>query len=118
MRFLVDQDVYQATIERLKGKGYDVVSVRDLDMARASDEALLEKSIETGRILLTRDKDFGSLVFLNYKNSHGVIFLRISPSLVDAVHHQLDRLLEKKKNEDFKGLFCVVESHRSRIRRL
>ena len=64
MRFLVDQDVYQVTIEWLKKEGHDVVTAKELGMQRAADQDLLKKAKEKDRLFLTRDKDFGALVFL------------------------------------------------------
>ena len=37
MHFLVDQDVYKLTVDRLKELGHDVIRVKELGMARASD---------------------------------------------------------------------------------
>jgi hypothetical protein len=41
MRFLADQDVYRITIDALKEWGHDVVSIKDIGMARVRDEDLL-----------------------------------------------------------------------------
>lgn len=32
MRFLIDQDVYQVTVDQLKEWGHDVTTVRELEM--------------------------------------------------------------------------------------
>jgi len=118
MRFLADQDVYYITIEWLRKEGHDVVTAREIGMQRATDQELLKKAWETDRVLLTRDKDFGALVFLGETESPGVILLRITPLTVDEVHREFRRLLEEHPEDDLKKLFCVVEPHRHRIRRL
>ena len=64
MRLLADQDLYHITIEWLRSEGYDVVTARELDLHRASDEDLLRKALAEDRRFITRDKDFGALVFL------------------------------------------------------
>ena len=73
MNFLIDQDVYQLTIQHLKKIGFDIITVRDLNLQRASDERILEKAKELDRILITRDKDFGALTFLKGEVSTGVL---------------------------------------------
>ena len=73
MNFLIDQDVYQLTIQHLKKIGFDIITVRDLNLQRASDERILEKAKELVRILITRDKDFGALTFLKGEVSTGVL---------------------------------------------
>jgi predicted nuclease of predicted toxin-antitoxin system len=90
MRFLVDQDVYKLTVDKLKELGHDVVTVKELGMARASDEDLITVAREQNRILVTRDKDFGEFLFFKDKISAGVIFLRVTPGTLGAVHRQLD----------------------------
>jgi predicted nuclease of predicted toxin-antitoxin system len=84
MQLLLDQDVYEVTARFLHNLGHDVVKVSELGMARSSDEANLEKAIELGRIFVTRDRDFGNLVFVRGICA-GVIFLRILPSTKDEV---------------------------------
>ena len=118
MKFLADQDVFHITIEWLRKKGHDVVTAKKLGMDRAADEELLLKAKEMDRLFLTRDKDFGALVFLKSEASPGVVLLRVSPVVLYAVHQELERIFAEHKKEELKGLFCVVEHHRYRIRHL
>ena len=118
MRLLANQDIYSLTIEWLRKEGHDIVTARELEMQRAADEELLRKARETDRLFLTRDKDFGGLVFLYKGVSAGVIFLRITPATVQEVHQELNRLFQEHNREELRDLFCVVQPHRYRIRRI
>ena len=118
MCFLTDQDVYQITTRKLIEWGHDVITAKMLGTQRASDRDLLSKANETERLFLTRDKDFGALVFLEERLSKGVILLRTEPQTLDEVHHQPQRLIEKHSERQLHKLFCVVEENRYRIRRL
>ena len=118
MRFLIDQDVYQVTVDQLKQWGHDVTTARELEMHRASDESLLAKAREADRLLVTRDKDFGALTFLKELLSTGVILLRLTPMTIEDVHRELGLLLQEHTEDELKSLFCVVEPHRYRIRHL
>lgn len=118
MRLLADQDVYRTTVEYLKKQGHDVVTARELGLEQAADEDLLRKAKDLGRLFLTRDKGFGALVFLRSEAASGVILLRVTPLTVEEVHHELLRLFKEHEEEDLRRLFCVVEPHRHRIRRL
>jgi hypothetical protein len=44
--------------------------------------------------------------------------LRISPATIEEVHRELRSLLQDRSEEELRGLFCVVESRRYRIRHL
>ena len=93
MRFLADHDVYFLTIQELRRAEHDVITAKELQMQEADDSELLAKAKALDRIFISRDKDFGTLVFLHARTSPGVIFLRISPLEVAAVHQVLHRLL-------------------------
>ena len=118
MRFLSDQDVYYVTIEWLRSEGHDVVTARDLELHQASDEDLLHQSSRMDRRLITRDKDYGALVFLKREISAGVILLDIRPITIHEVHLELKRLFHEHDEEKLRSSFCVVEPHRHRIRHL
>src|SRR5689334_15078666 len=92
MKFLADQDVWAATTTFLRGLAHDVVTATELGMAQAEDVDLLATAQQQGRIFVTRDRDYGGLVFVQ-GNSPGVIYLRILPSTRDAVHAELERVL-------------------------
>lgn len=117
MRFLLDQDVYARTARFLDGLGHDVMTAAAAGLSRASDIDLLEAARGEGRILVTRDRHFGSLVFLR-KLGAGVIYLRMSPSEEAEVHTELARVLDDHSEEELRRVFVVVERGRHRFRRL
>jgi len=118
MFILADQDVYKLTIDKLKKWGHNVVTAKELGMHRASDEDLLRAALKENRLLVTRDKDFGALLFLSKKKSTGVILLRISPKNVEKVHGEFQKLLREHSEDELQRSFCVVEHNRYRIRRV
>ena len=118
MQMLADQDVWQKTVDVLRNAGHDVVTARALGLASADDRTLLDRAAEEGRILLTRDKDFGTLVFLEEHRTRGVIFLRITPSSLREAHATFADLVEAVGEEVLERSFCVVEPGRYRVRRL
>jgi predicted nuclease of predicted toxin-antitoxin system len=118
MRFLADQDIYKITTDNLREWGHDLLTAKEIGLQQASDEDLLKRAQTENRLLLTRDKGFGGLVFLNKELSTGVILLRMTPVSTEEVHHELHRLLKEHGEDELKKVFCVVEPHRHRIRRL
>ena|ERR1700722_12788889 len=97
--------------------GHDVLSAAQLGLATAEDAELLRIAHEQGRILITRDRDYSVLVFVEGSGS-GVIYLRILPTTQNVVHTELQRALTLYSEEDLKAAFLVVEPGRHRIRRL
>jgi len=117
MRFLLDQDVYHITACLLSDLGHDVVSVAQLGLSRADDALLLRVAGEQNRILVTRDRDFGGPVFFG-DTRVGVIYLRILPTTLKAVHTELRQVLLAHDEDELKAAFVVVEPGRHRIRSL
>lgn len=117
MGFLLDQDVYGSTARFLIGLGHDVVPVSQIGYSQADDTDLLLLAHEQRRIMVTRDRDFGGLVFINNLGA-GVIYLRILPSSQAVVHGELERVLQSHSEEELRGAFVVVEPGQHRFRKL
>jgi predicted nuclease of predicted toxin-antitoxin system len=116
MRFLIDQDVYAVTTRFLITGEHDVVPVTAIGMSEAADEEILRTAQEQNRILVTRDRDYGNLVFVRGMGS-GVIYLRIQFEDVNEVHNQLTRVLETYSEVELCGAFVVIKSDGYRFRR-
>jgi predicted nuclease of predicted toxin-antitoxin system len=117
MKFLADQDVYAVTVGFLSGLGHDVVRAAELGLARANDAELLRVARQQERIFVTRDRDFGALVFV-HGSGPGVIYLRVLPSTQNAVHAELERVLTLYSERELQASFVVIEPGRHRMRKV
>jgi len=117
MKFLLDHDVYGATARFLTGLGHEIVQVGHVGLAQAEDEDLLKVAQAQGRLFVTRDRDFGGLVFVNALGA-GVLYLRILPSTQNAVHQELARVLTTYTEEELQKAFVVIEPGGHRFRKL
>jgi predicted nuclease of predicted toxin-antitoxin system len=97
--------------------GFDAVPVAQIGLAQADDSDLLKTAQELGRIFVTRDRDFGGLVFVEHLGA-GVIYLRMLPSTQTVVHVELGRVLNSYSEEELMAAFVVVEPGRHRFRKL
>ncbi|MEH2274690.1 MAG: DUF5615 family PIN-like protein [Nostoc sp.] len=116
MRFLLDQDVYAVTARFIVDAGHDVVLVAQIGLSQASDEEILKTAQGQNRILVTRDRDYGNLVFVQAMGS-GVIYLRILPTTVNIIHNQLVKVLETYSEAELVRAFVVVEPDGHRFRK-
>ena len=117
MKFLLDQDIYAITSRFLSGLGHDIVIVAEIGYAQADDSDLLRIAQEQGRIFVTRDRDFGGLVFVKGLRV-GVVYLRISPETSNSVHEELKKVLETYSENEMMKAFVVVEPGRYRFRKV
>ncbi|WP_017293526.1 DUF5615 family PIN-like protein [Geminocystis herdmanii] len=116
MKLLLDQDVYAITANFLRHIGHDVLLVAEIGLSQAPDEEILSTAQQQGRILITRDRDYGNLVFVQARG-FGVIYLRILSTTVKAVHNELQKVLENYSEVDLINAFVVIEPNGHRFRK-
>jgi len=116
MKLLLDQDVYAATARFLTEQGYDVVRVAELGLAQAADETLLHTAHAENRLFVTRDRDYGNLVFVKGLPA-GILYLRMTPRTMNAIHQKLVGVLETYTQCELGSAFVVIEAGGYRIRR-
>ena len=117
MRLFLDHDVYAITARFLEDLGHDVVTAGASGHGQTDDSELLCIARNDGRLLVTRDRDFGRLAFVSRVGS-GVIYLRLNPANLSAVHKELKRVLETYSESELKEAFVVVETGRHRFRNI
>ncbi len=78
MRLLVDTCVAGSVVYALRSAGFDVEWVADWEQD-PGDSSILRYAHKYGRVLITRDKDFGTLIFRDKHPHNGV--LRIPGSM-------------------------------------
>ncbi len=119
MKFLVDNALSPAVAEGLRQAGHDAVHVRDYGMAAEDDEIIFDRAAAEGRILISADTDFGTILALRKTPKPSVILFRLS-----AQHHpdRQIRLLLAMLNDlsvDLdRGCIAVFEDTRIRVRPL
>ncbi|MBI2897587.1 MAG: DUF5615 family PIN-like protein [Deltaproteobacteria bacterium] len=116
MRFLANENVPLVAVEGLREAGHDVGWIRT-DSPGIDDGAVLARAMLESRILLTFDRDFGSLVFVRgQRASHGIILFRVVSSTPENLANLVVVTLESRT--DWEGHFTVVEPGPIRMRRL
>jgi predicted nuclease of predicted toxin-antitoxin system len=118
LRFLLDQDVYHLTAAFLRSLGHDVMTAGEAGLSRAADDEILRAARSLDRILVTRDKGYGALLFETGQESAGAILLRMDPKTMDVVHGELARCFQEHSGLDWSNAFIVIEPSRHRLRRI
>ena len=62
MRLLADMHISPRTVEFLRTHGHDVVRVNEILPPQATDEEIVARADEDGRIVLTQDLDFSAII--------------------------------------------------------
>ncbi len=114
LRFLADESMEYSLILHLRKQGYDTTSISE-ESASARDEDILAKAYLEDRVILTNDKDYGDLVFLNNLPHKGVVLFRLKSEKVQDKIKACDALFRDYMDK-LKGNFTVVEEGRVRVR--
>ncbi len=116
MRWLADECINSALVDRLRGAGHDVLYVAE-SASGGTDAEVLQRANDEGRLLLTEDKDFGELVFRMEITAPGLVLLRIDPEKHLLKWNRLEAAVAHFGGRLF-GRYLVIEEARFRSRPL
>ena len=119
LKFLIDNALSPIFSKKLQNHGYDAIHVRDMDMQTCSDEEIFEFAQKEGRIIVSADTDFGTIIALRNERFPSVIIFRRTKNRrpieqVALLISNLDQIVDSLK----KGSIVIIEDARIRIRNL
>jgi predicted nuclease of predicted toxin-antitoxin system len=115
IKFIFDVGVSKKAELYLREKGFDILSIREINHSM-KDLDILNLAVKEQRIIVTMDKDFGELVFNSKFNHSGVLLLRME----DAGWQQKIEVLSEiflTHSAELIGNFSVYQDKKLRIRK-
>lgn len=111
MKFLADENFPIAAFRLLAESGFDIKHIA-YDMPSITDIDVTHFSIEEGRIILTFDSDYGTLIFKFGYQPPGVIYFRLTNIKAEDPAYIIMNLL--KANYQLERMHTVVENDKIR----
>jgi hypothetical protein len=114
---LADENVPSGTVAALRAIGFDVLAVGEAHPA-ISDRAVLALARESGRWLITFDRDYGELIFKHGEPPPvGILFLRQRPHPAPALAGWIRSALAGDLQRDrLRGHLAVLDGRGVRLR--
>lgn len=116
MKFAADEGVDGRLVHRLRDAGHDVWYYAEEDQG-SSDDLILQKAAIEERVLLTRDKDFGELVYRDKMLHTGIILFRLE-KLSSAARVPVAFVFIAENLDNIPGHDIVLQPGSARVRRL
>lgn len=115
MNLLADEGIDKPIVDRLRQDGHTVVYIAE-ESPSISDDVILDMANQQEALLLTRDKDFGELVYRMNRVTKGVVLVRL-----DGVHPTTKATLVSAAltihGTEMIGAFTVISPGNVRIRK-
>ena len=75
-RFLTDENIHPEVVSFVRRQGCDVLDIKESGLSGADDLTVIRRGLETNRIILTHDSDFGALAIASDEPTAGIVYLR------------------------------------------
>jgi predicted nuclease of predicted toxin-antitoxin system len=114
LKIVVDESVEGRVVARLRADGHEVIYVAELHPG-ITDEEVLHLAEAQGNLLLTADKDFGDLTYLQQKSTVGIVLARLHGLSTEQKARIIAGVL-RQHSEQLLDAFTVVSASSIRIR--
>ncbi len=115
MKAKLDENLGARGMEVLRNGGCDVATVVEQGLCASSDERLIEVCRAEGRVLVTLDKGFSSILRFPPERFRGIVVLRLpEPLMPGTIDHALRRVLAASSGRSLAGRLWIVDAHRIR----
>jgi predicted nuclease of predicted toxin-antitoxin system len=118
MKLLLDQGLPRSSALLLREGGIDTLHVGEIGLAAAADNEILRRGRQEGRVVVTLDADFHSLLAFSKAVSPSVIRIRIEGLTGPVAANVIKEAVLRSKEDLENGALVTVQPGRIRIRRL
>ena len=117
-KVLLDQNLPRRAAPLLRSMGWDAVHVGDVNLARASDQQIIEWALRQERVCVTRDADFHRLLAVSRASKPSVVRIRLEELTFHETAEILIQVWDRFQDDLDRGAVVTVTPRKFRARRL
>jgi predicted nuclease of predicted toxin-antitoxin system len=105
MKVLVDENIPLTSVQELRRMGHDILDIRGTPDEGMSDELLLKRAYEEGRLLITTDRDFASF---RDREHYGILIITLRKPNRQKINKRVTEAMEQISEDRWPGLLVVM----------
>lgn len=118
MKLLLDQGLPRGAAQLLREAGLDAIHTGECGLSTASDSVLLRFAREEGRVVVTLDADFHTILALSGACAPSTIRVRIEGLRAGRMAELIQWVVERTRDELSRGAMVSVTETQVRVRPL
>ena len=118
IKILLDQGLPRSSVKILNDKGWDIVHTGDVGLNRATDRQILEYARKEGRIIITLDSDFHTILATENASSPSVIRIRQEGLKGFEFSELIMKIFPKIHGALINGAMVTITDNSIRVRRI
>lgn len=115
MKIVADEGVEGSIVRVLREMGHEVIYIAETQKS-ITDREVLALAAEHTCIVLTKDKDFGELIFRDRLTHHGIVLIRLDEVMPSLNKATIVNKAFSEYGSYFKNAFSVITDRFVRIR--
>lgn len=118
LEFLANMNISPVTVEKLRGRGWNIIRVSEIMDRGARDAEILDYAKGHNKVLITQDLDFSALLAAKRYDKPSVVSLRFDNADPNFIADRIVEIVKEFEEELKEGVVISVDETSARYRNL